>query len=71
MLGRNSLDRLEALDDTSANPAFEVLSNAISKVSAGRASIPEEVANLVAFLATEAGSYIQGTALSAGGGMAD
>jgi len=71
MLGRKSLDRLEALDDASADPAFEVLSNAISKVSAGRASIPEEVANLVAFLATEAGSYIQGTALSAGGGMAD
>jgi len=71
MLGRNSLNRLEQLDDSSADPAFEVLSNAISKVSAGRASIPEEVANLVAFLATEAGSYIQGTALSAGGGMAD
>jgi len=71
MLGRNSLNRLEQLDETSTDPAFEVLTNAISKVSAGRASIPEEVANLVAFLATEAGSYIQGTALSAGGGMAD
>lgn len=71
MLGRAALEHLAGLPDDSDDPAFEVLTNAVSKVSAGRASIPDEVANVVAFLATEAGSYVQGTAVSAGGGMAD
>jgi NAD(P)-dependent dehydrogenase (short-subunit alcohol dehydrogenase family) len=39
--------------------------------AAGRGSLPEEVANMVAFLATDAGSYVQATAVSVGGGLSD
>ena len=37
----------------------------------GRCSIPDEVASVVAFLASPAGSYIHGTAISVGGGQSD
>ena len=43
----------------------------MDRVTLGRASLPEEVANVVAFLASEAGSYVHGTAVSVGGGMTD
>jgi 3-oxoacyl-[acyl-carrier protein] reductase len=42
---------------------------AISRTSLGRASTPDEVANVIAYLATDAASYIHGTAISVGGGM--
>jgi 3-oxoacyl-[acyl-carrier protein] reductase len=41
------------------------------RVSLGRACLPEEAANMVAFLASDAGAYAHGTAISFGGGMAD
>lgn len=47
------------------------LVNGINRVIAGRASMAEEVANMVGFLATEAGSYVQATAVSVGGGLSD
>jgi NAD(P)-dependent dehydrogenase (short-subunit alcohol dehydrogenase family) len=33
--------------------------------------VPDEVASVIAFLASDAGSYVNGTAVSVGGGMAD
>jgi NAD(P)-dependent dehydrogenase (short-subunit alcohol dehydrogenase family) len=39
------------------------------RIRAGRRCLPEEVANMVAFLATPAGAYVQGTSVSVGGGM--
>jgi 3-oxoacyl-[acyl-carrier protein] reductase len=41
------------------------------RVAAGRGSLPEEVANMVAFLASDAGAYVQATAVSVGGGLSD
>jgi NAD(P)-dependent dehydrogenase (short-subunit alcohol dehydrogenase family) len=43
----------------------------LRRTTLGRFSIPDEVASAVAFLASEAGSYIHGTAVSVGGGLAD
>jgi NAD(P)-dependent dehydrogenase (short-subunit alcohol dehydrogenase family) len=40
-------------------------------MTAGRFSLPEEVANVVAFLASPAGAYVHGTAVSVGGGLSD
>jgi 3-oxoacyl-[acyl-carrier protein] reductase len=47
------------------------LVNGINRVIAGRASLAEEVANMVGFLATDAGAYVQATAVSVGGGLSD
>jgi NAD(P)-dependent dehydrogenase (short-subunit alcohol dehydrogenase family) len=41
------------------------------RLLADRFSFPEEVANMVAFLAGDAGAYVQGTAVSVGGGLSD
>jgi 3-oxoacyl-[acyl-carrier protein] reductase len=46
-------------------------SESIKRSTAARASLPEEVANMVAFLASEAGSYVEATAVSVGGGLTD
>jgi 3-oxoacyl-[acyl-carrier protein] reductase len=42
-----------------------------SRVTIGRCSLPEEAANVVAFLASDAGAYIHGTTISVGGGESD
>ena len=42
---------------------------AFDRISFGRGCLPEEVANVVAFLATEAGSYVHGTTVAVGGGL--
>jgi 3-oxoacyl-[acyl-carrier protein] reductase len=47
------------------------LRNGFAHTTLGRCSLPDEVASVVAFLASDAGSYIHGTAVSVGGGMAD
>jgi NAD(P)-dependent dehydrogenase (short-subunit alcohol dehydrogenase family) len=41
-----------------------------SRVPLGRPSEPEEVANMVGFLASEAATYMCGVSVSMGGGMA-
>jgi NAD(P)-dependent dehydrogenase (short-subunit alcohol dehydrogenase family) len=41
------------------------------RVSVGRCSLPDDVASVVAFLASDAGAYVHGTAVSVGGGLAD
>ena len=41
----------------------------ISRTSLGRPSTADEVANVIAYLATDAASYVHGTAISVGGGM--
>ena len=47
------------------------LESTFSRVTIGRCSVPDEVASVIAFLASDAGSYVNGTAVSVGGGMAD
>jgi len=49
----------------------DATAESILRSTAGRASLPEEVANMVAFLASEAGSYVEATAVSVGGGLTD
>ncbi|TVY02420.1 3-oxoacyl-ACP reductase FabG [Paenibacillus cremeus] len=41
----------------------------ISKIPMGRAGNPEDVANLIAFLASDAASYLTGEVINIGGGM--
>lgn len=41
----------------------------ISKIPMGRAGSPEDVANLIAFLASDTASYITGEVINVGGGM--
>jgi len=50
--------------------AWESLMEGFGRVPLGRPSAPEEVANMVAFLAAEAASYMCGVSVSMGGGMA-
>jgi len=45
--------------------------DAMDRISAGRAGLAEEVANMVAFLCTEAGAYVVGSTLPVAGGMAE
>jgi 3-oxoacyl-[acyl-carrier protein] reductase len=47
------------------------LQSTFPRVTIGRCSVPDEVASVIAFLASDAGSYVNGTAVSVGGGMAD
>ena len=61
---------LGALSDPQSR-GFAALDDAFPRVSLGRATVIDEVAGVVAFLASEAGSFIHGTSLSLGGGMAD
>ena len=61
---------VRALSDPQAR-GFAALDDAFARVSLGRATVVDEVAGVVAFLASEAGSFIHGTSLSLGGGMAD
>jgi len=53
------------------NARRAALEESYSRLTAGRFCIPEEVANVVAFLASPAGAYVHGTAVSVGGGLSD
>ena len=61
---------VSALSDPQAR-GFAALDDAFARVSLGRGTVVDEVAGVVTFLASEAGSHIHGTSLSLGGGMAD
>jgi 3-oxoacyl-[acyl-carrier protein] reductase len=47
------------------------LGQSFKRSTIGRVSIPDEVASVVAFLASEAGAYVHATAVSVGGGLSD
>ena len=61
----------EAIRDATNATPYSPIIEGFRRVTIGRCSLPEEVANMVAFLATEAASYIHGTAISVGGGQSD
>src|SRR5262249_4664525 len=64
MVGPHALERLRSTD---ANARRASLDESFARLTARRFSLPEEVANVVAFLAGDAGAYVQGTAVSVGG----
>ena len=68
MVGPHALARFAGQGSTASMSALE---QSFDRLTAGRFSLPEEVANMVAFLAGEAGSYVNGTAVSVGGGLSD
>jgi 3-oxoacyl-[acyl-carrier protein] reductase len=68
MVGPHALERMRG-GSTEASRA--ALAQSFSRLTAGRFSLPEEVANLVAFLASPAGEYIHAPAVSVGGGLSD
>lgn len=45
------------------------MSDAVERITVGRACLPEEVANMVVFLVSPAGAHVHGTSVSVGGGM--
>jgi len=61
---------LRSLSDP-AGRGFTSLDTAFSRVTLGRCTVVDEVAGVIAFLASEAGSFVHGTSVSLGGGMAD
>ena len=67
MLGDGLLGYLDDADNH--RDAIAAMSQAIQRVSVGRACLPEEVANMIVFLASPAGAHVHGTAVSVGGGM--
>lgn len=62
---------LQVLQKEGADAAVRSIEHGFTRSTIGRASLPEEVANMVAFLATEAGAYVHGTAVSVAGGLGD
>lgn len=45
------------------------MEESLKRISVGRCCLPEEVANMVVFLASPAGAHVHGTTISVGGGM--
>jgi len=68
MIGPVQLGRLASAENAAGRAAMD---ETWWRLTADRFSLPEEVANMVAFLASEAGAYLQGTAVSVGGGLSD
>lgn len=50
---------------------LRIMADAMERTTLGRCSLPDEVASMIAFLCSEAGSYVHGTAVSVGGGLSD
>ena len=67
MLTDDIIRGLAALPEENEHATAE----SIKHSTIGRASLPEEVATMIAFLATEAGQYVEATAVSVGGGLTD
>ena len=70
--GRIQTERIEELDQANASksgkPIDEVKRASVASVPVGRIGRPEELANLVVFLASDAASYISGQAIFVDGG---
>jgi 2-hydroxycyclohexanecarboxyl-CoA dehydrogenase len=66
MLGRQHLDALRQ-----SGGLADLLERASSRITFGRPSVADEVATAIAFLASDAGAYAHGTAISVGGGLSD
>jgi NAD(P)-dependent dehydrogenase (short-subunit alcohol dehydrogenase family) len=62
---------LKVLTKEDAEAAVRSIEEGFDRTTLGRPSLPDEVANMVAFLATPAGGFVHGTAVSVGGGMSD
>lgn len=67
MLGDGLVGYLDDADNH--REALAAMSQAFERVSIGRGCLPEEVANMIVFLASPAGAHVHGTAVSVGGGM--
>jgi 3-oxoacyl-[acyl-carrier protein] reductase len=62
---------LALLRKAGAEAAVRSIDEGFRRTTLGRPSLPEEVANMVAFLAGDAGAFVHGTSVSVGGGMGD
>ncbi|HWI17002.1 MAG TPA: SDR family oxidoreductase, partial [Vicinamibacterales bacterium] len=69
--GRIDTERIAELDAAMATKTGktveDVRKNSVAGIPLGRLGRPEELANLVVFLASEAGSYITGQAITVDG----
>lgn len=70
--GRIQTERIEELDranaEKSGRPLADVQRQSVATIPLGRLGQPEELGRLVAFLASEAASYITGQAITVDGG---
>lgn len=73
--GRIATERIEELDRASAQrsgrPLEDVQNESLASIPLGRLGDPEELANVVVFLASEAASYVNGAAIQVDGGKLD
>lgn len=66
MVSDRTIATLSTGDNGSAS-----LDSSFPRVTIGRLSLADEVASVISFLASDAGSYVNGTSVSVGGGLAD
>ncbi|MBX2997970.1 MAG: SDR family oxidoreductase [Caldilineaceae bacterium] len=73
--GRISTERIEELDQATAartgKSIEQVRKESLATIPAGRLGDPQEFANMVVFLASEAASYVNGAVVQVDGGMLD